>query len=33
MINIILGSVFGGAGAFFPFMLLNNDDEDNSDEV
>jgi hypothetical protein len=33
MINLILGSIFCGAGAFFPFLLINDDMEVVPDEV
>ena len=33
MINLILGSIFGGAGAFFPFMLVNRGNGETDDEV
>ena len=33
MINLILGSIFCGAGAFSPFLLVNDDMEVVPDEV
>ena len=33
MINLILGSIFGGAGVLFPFMPVNRGNGGTDDEV
>ena len=33
MMKFIFGAVFGGAGAFFPFMLINDNEGAADDEV